>query len=292
MTEFFVPRSLHHAELFLIHYGFEDCEPRHHYGPAVRDHYLFHFVTQGQGIFHVGGHTYTLGEGQGFMIYPDTVTYYEADNATPWSYVWVGFNGLLAETLLHRAGLSAETPTIDCGTDRTVEQCIMSMIRTAPYARAGDIRLTGLLYEFMAALIEHHPQPTVEKKPQLEEYVEKVLRFIELNYANKITVTDIARTIGLNRSYLNTLFRRQLHTSIQDYLIRYRLQRACQLMLIEKLTIGDISRSVGYEDPLHFSKIFKKVYGLPPRVYREKLLSQETATTIDIDMALDDHVDR
>jgi len=95
-----------------------------------------------------------------------------------------------------------------------------------------------------------------------------VIRFIETNYASKISVSDIARSIGLNRSYLNSLFKRQMNTSIQTYLMRFRIERACELMTNRLLTIGDIARSVGYDDPLLFSKVFRKLKGMSPREYR------------------------
>lgn len=271
MIEYFVPKYMYHSDLFPIHYGMEDCKPGHFYGPAVRDHYLLHFVTRGHGKFQVGGLTYSLREGQGFLIYPDSVTYYEADKTTPWSYVWIGFNGLLAESLLHRAELSPSSPIFDSGKDRSIQHCIQSMISMDQSSRSIDIQLTAALYEIIAALLEYNPVPEViEPQARDEQYAAKVVRFIEMNFANKITVADIANSIGLNRSYLNSIFRRQMQTNIQDYLIRYRLQRACQLMHNESLSIGHISRSVGYEDPLQFSKIFKKYYGMSPSDYRKQ----------------------
>jgi len=271
MVEYFVTRNIHHSDLFLIHYGTEQCRPGHAYGPAVRDHFLLHFITAGKGIYQVGDRTYPLREGQGFMIFPNEVTYYQADNETPWTYYWVGFNGILAETLLQRAGITPETPTFDCGADRSIQHCVTAMINLEPAAKARDIRLTAHLYEFMSALIESNPLvAAAEKQVPHAEYAEKVVRFIEMNYANKITVAEIASSIGLNRSYLNAIFHKQMNTSIQDYLIRYRMQRACQLMRNDALSIGDIARSVGYDDPLHFSKMFKKYQGQSPSEYRQR----------------------
>ncbi|MCZ8522538.1 MULTISPECIES: helix-turn-helix transcriptional regulator [Paenibacillus] len=91
---------------------------------------------------------------------------------------------------------------------------------------------------------------------------------------NHISVTDIAEFVGLNRSYLCSLFKDHSHSSIQSYLVHYRMQKACELMKQRELSIGDISRSVGYEDPLLFSKMFRKQRGESPKQYRTRLMME------------------
>lgn len=100
-----------------------------------------------------------------------------------------------------------------------------------------------------------------------------------MNYAQKITIEHIANFIGLNRSYLCSLFKQQVNTSIQDYLVRYRINKACEMMGNAELSIGDISRSVGYNDSLLFSKIFKKVKGFSPNIIELKPMLKVKPTT-------------
>lgn len=274
LIEYFVPRNFHHTELYIIHYGSQICSPGHYYGPAVRDHYLLHYILDGQGIFKTAEQTYELNAGQAFLIYPDAVTYYKADLDNPWTYCWVGFNGLNAENLLLMSGFLPSQPILTDDEQRSVGRCMQSLINMHPQGKARDLHLTAKIYQLMAALVENNRQDEViPAQSRHQQYVEEVVRFIELNFANKITVSDIARNIGLNRSYLNALFKEQMQTNIQDYLIRYRVERALRLMINEALSIGDIARSVGYDDPLLFSKIFKKITGSPPSHYRKQLLS-------------------
>jgi mannose-6-phosphate isomerase-like protein (cupin superfamily) len=67
------------SDLNMYHCGTEDCAPGHDYGPAVKDHYLIHYILDGKGTFHVGEKIYQLGKGQGFLICPNVITYYQAD---------------------------------------------------------------------------------------------------------------------------------------------------------------------------------------------------------------------
>jgi AraC-like DNA-binding protein len=81
----------------------------------------------------------------------------------------------------------------------------------------------------------------------------------------------MAKSVGLNKNYFSTFFKENIGMTPQQYIIKYRINKACELMENKGLTIGDISRSVGYEDTLGFSKIFKKEKGMSPKKYRGDL---------------------
>lgn len=273
----YLPRNVRHTDLHLIQYGIEECSPGHHHGPAVRDHYLIHYIIEGTGRFEVNGVTYTLGKGQGFLICPGVVTFYQADHATPWHYCWVGFSGLHADAYLKLGGLTANSPLFRYDKDDAFHSYLLNMISSKHSDRGRDLQLNGLLYLMLSLIIANTPHSGVSergaKENRIEMYVNQVIDFIELHYYEKFTISDIAHHVGLNRSYLCSLFKDRTSSSMQDFLIRYRMNKACELMAKPDLSIGDISRSVGYEDPLLFSKIFKKVHGVSPKQYRMEQLS-------------------
>ena len=94
--------------------GYSTTAPLHSFGPAVRPHYLIHFILNGKGIFQKGDKTYHLETGQGFFIEPDELTFYQADAKEPWEYLWVGFNGTMVPELLKQIGLSSSQPVFHC----------------------------------------------------------------------------------------------------------------------------------------------------------------------------------
>lgn len=265
-----------HTDLNLYRCGIEDCKSGHSWGPAIRDHYIIHYILGGKGSFAVGGTTYQLGKNDGFLICPGTVVYYEADANEPWSYGWVGFNGFKAPVYLKQAGLDNQNPVFRYEKDHFLKECLISMINTKQLDRGKEIRLIGLLYEFISQLVEVTDNNLLERDNRKEEYVRKALEYIRMNYSRKIAIAEIAHQIGLDRSYLYSLFQEYVNTSPQDYLIRFRMEKACELLQTTSLSIGSIACSVGYEDPLLFSKVFKKAKGLPPREYRKACLNQDT----------------
>jgi AraC family transcriptional regulator of arabinose operon len=258
-------------ELDLSFYGSEDCLPGHFWGPGIRDTFIFHYIHSGKGILKIGEFIYSLSAGQGFLICPHSIVYYKADEAEPWSYSWVGFQGLYAKAYLERAQLNDARPVFNANGNRWFEAFVQEMDQAQSSARNSDVQLQSLLYRFFAELIASVPEtkamPVITNSK--ESYIRKAIEFIEIHFSQKISVLDIAQYVGLDRTYLSSLFKEKLGQSLQIYLLHYRMNRAAELLKNGELTIGDISRSVGYTDPLLFSKMFKKINQVSPKSYRE-----------------------
>ena len=99
-------------DLTIFQYGWEQCAPLHSYGPAKRNHYLFHFIFSGKGCLSSNDssgvtHLHRLEACQGFLICPDQVNTYYADEQLPWEYAWVEFDGVKALEFLDMMGLTA-----------------------------------------------------------------------------------------------------------------------------------------------------------------------------------------
>lgn len=255
------------TDLIFYYSGEEECEANHSYGPSVRDHYLIHFVTKGKGIYKVGDKIYHLSEGDAFLIWPNVITYYKADEHSPWSYMWVGFSGKQAEEYLQKANLD-ECNLIFQYKDEIIKEYIRQLNNSNQMSILKDFNLIGYLYLLLGKIIEARLQLDNEKDT-VNDYVEEAIIYIKANYSRKININDIAKYLSLNRSYLYNLFQQQLNISPKQYLINYRINKACEFMSYHELTISQISRSVGYSDPLMFSKIFKKYKGLSPKYYRD-----------------------
>ncbi len=259
-------------DLFLCQCGVEICSPKHSFGPAVRDHYLIHYILEGEGYYLVNGKRYNIKKNQGFLICPNTLTYYEASSENPWSYVWIGFNGLKAKKYLNSANLNEDNLIFEYSKDNnTLRSYINEILKLKNMSFQNKLKTEGLLYLFLSELVENatYKKPMIEN--QTDIYIRKAIEYIEHNYINDIKVIDIANFIGINRSYFFTIFKKKLDVSPQEFLLKYRMEKAYTLLEDDKLSISDIARSVGYKDPLGFSKIFKKVNGVSPKLYRKDL---------------------
>lgn len=258
----------------LYQYGWEKCDPYHSFGPAVRNHFLFHYIISGKGVLvsqdrNGNDIQHRIGAGQGFLICPNQPNTYTADAKNPWQYAWVEFDGLKAAEILSLAGLSASAP-VYTGSNPAMEQVVKDeMLYITGHPAESSFHLIGHLYLFFDALIKSSSRSMRAVGGKLKDfYAREAVSFIEHNYQNDITVEDMAAVCSLNRSYFGKIFKDVLSITPQEFLIRFRMAKACEYMETTNLTIGEISSRVGYPSQLHFSRAFKKTYGQSPREWR------------------------
>ncbi|WP_298482892.1 AraC family transcriptional regulator [uncultured Ruminococcus sp.] len=264
------------VDLGLYQFGWEQCEPAHSFGPAARNHFLFHYVISGTGILMADDskgntQTYSVKSMQGFMIFPGQITTYIADQHLPWEYVWVEFDGLRVKTILETAGLTPDTPIYRANSKNLREEMAQEMLYLTKNRDSSPFHLIGHLYLFLDYLARSSASMHLNHGSQLRDfYLHEALMYIEHNFQNDISVEDIAAVCGLNRSYFGKIFKEAIGKTPQEFLLQYRMVKATELLKLTQLSIGDISSAVGYANQLHFSRAFKKIYGVSPREWRNK----------------------
>lgn len=111
----------------------------------------------------------------------------------------------------------------------------------------------------------------VQKKMnrKTSSYVEQCRDFVEKHYREKIYLSDIAKTLGLSKTYLSRLFKKETGERLQDYIVQVRLERAANLLKYSEESISNIAEYVNFPSQSYMGKIFKEKYQLSPKRYRE-----------------------
>lgn len=104
-----------------------------------------------------------------------------------------------------------------------------------------------------------------------ENLLAKVKDYVDRNYSENITLTSISKDFGISSGYLSVLFNDHIGQKFIDYLTNLRIQNAKNLLKRTDLKIYEIADKVGYRDAYYFSTAFKKIVGINPTDYREKL---------------------
>lgn len=257
-------------DLYLCTAGKSACSPGHSFGPDVRRNYLIHYVLSGCGNFETEGAQYRLCPGQGFYIEPGWRTCYKADQEEPWTYLWVGFNGAQAQSLVKGLGLGRECPVFFCPAAEDLQEIVERLLCPA----ASDVLLSlnqhMFLLSFMHVLAKNlapEPEPAAgESKGNY--HIHKALNYIRANYANQIHVQDIADYLGISRYHFCRLFKEAMGCSPQEYVTSFCLGQARELLTTTEIPIGEIALLCGYSNVEVFSKAFKKKYLTSPVQYR------------------------
>ena len=244
--------------------GVQRCEPGYAWGPGIRDHYLLHYVIDGHGQYEAFGRRFDVAAGELFAIWPDETIYYRADDAEPWEYCWVGFNGGDAALLLEQTDLDRAHPVCPAR-DEAVYKQMMQIIRAQGSLAYQAATMTGALYQLFALLIRDRRTP--QRRSAATGYVSDACAYIASHYHLPVTIEDVAAHVGLSRSRLYRVFRQELQLSPMEYLTRYRIRQACALLERGDLSVKAVALSVGYGDQLYFSRRFREVMGASPTAW-------------------------
>lgn len=250
--------------------GSEDCRPGHSYGPAVRPHYLLHFIRSGKGKFYHKDQVYSLQSGNAFLISPLESTFYQADEADPWFYTWIGFDGPAVETLL-----SATCFGDSCVFDKKMQpqelQHFLMLLEKLmeTWQESGSASFT-LLGQFMELLEFTRTTPRAQLSEDAASYLKKAKAYMDTNYSYPIKITDVAQFVGIDRTYLYRLFMETEQISPKQYLLRLRMRTAAKLLCSTSYSITEIAFYCGFNDSAAFCNQFKEHIGETPGHFRRR----------------------
>ena len=240
----------HLSDLNPLFFGREECESGHSFGPAIRKYTLIHYVERGRGIFCKDGREYSVVSGQMFIILPEEITFYKADDKEPWVYRWIAFDGTASEIF---ARLESVIDVNDAHFPKVTEQ------------NRGEPLLEYLL---AAQLFTLASKVASVESGRSVGYVRRVKDYIKSSYMRSIRVEEIADSLNLDRRYLSRLFKRETGRTVQDYITYVRIKEAKRL-LDEGYGVCETANFCGYPDYCNFSKIFKRECGVSPANWRK-----------------------
>jgi two-component system response regulator YesN len=114
-------------------------------------------------------------------------------------------------------------------------------------------------------------EPSDYRDQEYSEHVLRMINYIEQNYEKDLSLDDLSAVTDLHPNYISYLFKKEIGTSFVHFLRQYRIEKAKELLIKHRnLPVQVVGHQVGYENPQHFMKVFKKVAGCTPGSYREK----------------------
>ena len=142
-------------------------------------------------------------------------------------------------------------------------------VRLSSHPTSNSPLNSHLSYAFMTDasryLIEHDGDKYTRNKGR--NCLEKAIDILDKEYSLPLTISQLAHRIGTNETLLKQWFRKQLNTTVHQYIVQQRMAKAAELLNISTLPISHIAQEVGYANHGHFAAAFKKEFGCAPSGY-------------------------
>ncbi|QHW34729.1 helix-turn-helix transcriptional regulator [Paenibacillus rhizovicinus] len=248
---------------------------------AEKNHTLY-FVERGKGDYRGQADSFALCEGDCLCIHPGRFAVVGAGETMQLRFV--SFGGTAIGEVLDHIGFSPTEPILRAADmDRTAElfHIVYGLIREkqANYAFKAGAYLRLLLSEFSA--LTDSVQDALNRASHLspnviDHRIHSLIEWMSARYAETVSIRDMAEFTGYSERYFRRVFSKATGMSPLEFLAFIRIDRAKHL-LFEPMSIKQIARAVGYQDPLHFSKQFKMRTGLSPKRFRAYAQERLTA---------------
>lgn len=231
-----------------------------------RDVYILHYIVDGFGSFLSHPFDATCG----YLTVPHEPEIMEADAEIPYESYWIMFRGSRAAELLDKCGLPTHNCVFSFASCRAaadiLHHAIFEIEPQNEYEEAGLMQ--AAFFELMALHLRN-----ITNRATCPSVAASVMRYLNENYQQSIRIEALAKQYNFTRNYLYTLFKKEYKMSPQEYLTTLRLEKARQLLSEKnlRLSVNEVAFAVGFNDPLYFSRAFRRAFGVSPREYKKNM---------------------
>lgn len=232
--------------------------PKGLYQIMKRDVYILHYITKGYGEF-CGK---KFAEGNCYIVVPNELETLSADDDNSYEAYWIMFKGKGALDFFKKCNLPCHNNVFEFD---KVQEC-SEILRNALYNMnpSNELEEAAIMNSALHQIMALHFS-VLPTNISVDSVTRKMMKFINENYYNNITIDSIAKSFGFSRNYLYTLFKNDYGISPQTHLLNLRIEKAKELLLSDRqLSVNEIALAVGYRDALYFSRVFHKKVGVPP----------------------------
>lgn len=199
------------------------------------------------------------------ILWPPTSGHFYGNTARPWLHSWVHCDGRLIDAMIQQTGMPVNT-AITLSDPYVCDKYILDLhIELTGRAAPDPAIARNILENWMREIVRMRRGPHLARLPGP---VAAARAFIESHFTEPLTLDQIADHADVSVPHLCSLFRKHCGASVMAYVIGLRLAKAQLLIQDTVLPIGQVARAVGYDDLFHFSKLFKKHFGVPPTKMR------------------------
>jgi len=232
-----------------------------------RSDYHMLYLKSGSAEVGIGEQTLRMDAGQLIFYLPYERQYYFFPAAErPISY-WLHFCGTGVGEIFAQCGITGST-IFTPGDKALFEAKFLELIGEYNRLDHSPCAEAGLFMQLMALIT----RPSEDSAPEavLLHRINDVIAYINQNYREKVDLDKYARICFVGKSRFMHVFKEMTGQSVHSYQTQVRLQNAWELLRFSSLNVSQTAYEVGYDDPLYFSRVFRKHYGISPNQLKQE----------------------
>ena len=240
------------------------------YWQKGRRDYQILYVANGKTHFWFDGKKEIVSAGHMVLYKPEEIqkyVYYLEDNP---EVFWIHFTGSDVKNILEYHGISLDEHVFYCGVLPDYKALFRKIIQELQLCRYGYEDYIASLFNDILLLVDRQQHEQKKATGNVQEQIERAAAYFNENYNTKISIDDYAESLHISTNWFIHNFKQYAGMSPAQYILSLRMVNAQSLLERTTYNIKEISEIVGYENPLYFSRVFKKEIGKSPAQYRKE----------------------
>lgn len=245
------------------------------YWQKGRRDYQILYVANGKTHFWFDGKEEIVSAGHMVLYKPEEIqkyVYYLEDNP---EVFWIHFTGSDVKNILAYHGISLDEHVFYCGVLPDYKALFRKIIQELQLCRYGYEDYIASLFNDILLLVDRQQHEQKKATGDVQEQIERAAAYFNENYNTKISIDDYAESLHISTNWFIHNFKQYAGMSPAQYILSLRMVNAQSLLERTTYNIKEISEIVGYENPLYFSRVFKKEIGKSPAQYRKEMIPTE-----------------
>ena len=240
--------------------------------PRGRLDFQLLYIASGKAHFHINGKDEIVTAGHMVLYRPKEPQKYEYYGDEQTEVYWVHFTGSDVTNILHSYGLTKEKKIFYCGSGLEYQNHFRSMIQELQLCKDDYPEMLELqLRQIFIKLHRYFNTFSKADNSHIAEEIDHATLYFAEHYNKNICIEDYAREHHMSTSWFIRNFKQYTGVTPMQYIVSIRIYNAEALLQNDHYNITEISNIIGYDNPLYFSRLFKKVKGLSPSEYRKNI---------------------